>query len=394
MAMRGICAGVFVLLIGAADVFAQRAQNVPPGECTNCHDHDKQKEWAETRDGDGKGKQHFRAYQQLFEPKAAEYAEAIGLAKVNDVKGTCVTCHATLVQGRAKNGVTCQSCHGAGSLYLKPHQEKGAYKASLALGLKDVVKNPQGWVGDCLTCHVMGANGDLDAKIVKAGHPDGSDFIIGSKLQFVSGPGHWTSKYTANEINALGGPIKTRLLARLKGGTKAAQPDPPPPPVKPQPTDKEPDAPAAPKPGATTGSTTPNTGSTTPVTPLQPNPEPVVTPPRTATNTPTESPRRPAPPPLPPSAPPVPPPTVKPETPTPELPMTPAGVVAALQGRIASLLDRLLAGGVTIPKPVTPPPSTTTYRGADAELIRLQDEIIALALDALASPPAKPAPKQ
>jgi hypothetical protein len=85
---------------------------------------------------------------------------------------------------------------------------------------------------------------------------------------------------------------------------------------------------------------------------------------------------------------------VKPETPTPELPMTPAGVVAALQGRIASLLDRLLAGGVTIPKPVTPPPSTTTYRGADAELIRLQDEIIALALDALASPPAKPAPKQ
>jgi hypothetical protein len=37
---------------------------------------------------------------------------------------------------------------------------------------------------------------------------------------------------------------------------------------------------------------------------------------------------------------------------------------------------------------VTPPERKTVYRGADAELLRLQDEIIALALEALGTAPA------
>jgi hypothetical protein len=74
---------------------------------------------------------------------------------------------------------------------------------------------------------------------------------------------------------------------------------------------------------------------------------------------------------------------------------SPASLVGALQGRIAQLLSDLLSRGVRTP--VTPPPAAAAarYRGADAELLRLQEEVIALALEALgtAPPPAKPPAK-
>ena len=51
---------------------------VGPGKCTDCHDHKDEKEWSEKRDGDGKGKQHLNALNQLSDPKADAYAKAIG----------------------------------------------------------------------------------------------------------------------------------------------------------------------------------------------------------------------------------------------------------------------------------------------------------------------------
>ena len=44
--------------------------NVGRGKCVDCHDHKDEKEWSQTRDGDGKGKQHFNALNQLNDPKA------------------------------------------------------------------------------------------------------------------------------------------------------------------------------------------------------------------------------------------------------------------------------------------------------------------------------------
>ena len=78
--------------------------------------------------------------------------------------------------------------------------------------------------------------------------------------------------------------------------------------------------------------------------------------------------------------------------PDPVLPPTPTGIVASLQGRLIGLLDALLSRGVTTPTRVTPPERKTVYRGADAELLRLQAEIIALALEALGSAPAPKTP--
>ena len=385
---RAACLTLGLLALPTA-LFAQRPTNVAPGECTNCHDHDAQKEWSISRDGDGKGKQHFKAYQQLFEPKGLEYGEKLGV-KVNDPRGPCVTCHATVVQGKAKNGVTCQTCHGPGSLYLKPHQAKGeaAYRESVALGLKDTINRPNTWVRDCMTCHIMGNNPD-DAKIVEAGHSTGADFTIGTRLEFVAGPGHWKSKHSPNDINAIAEPIKRALLAKLKGASGGAAPTPTPTPT-PAPTP----APAPPTPAPTP------TPSPTPAPTPAPNPTPA---PPVPNPTPAPAPRRedlvapppapPAPRPLPrPPAPPLPAEVVVPP-PAPDAPMTPASMIGSIQGRLASLLDTLLVRGVVLPKPVTPPQKQTLYRGADAELIRLQDEIISLALEALATPP-KPRSQQ
>ena len=71
----------------------------------------------------------------------------------------------------------------------------------------------------------------------------------------------------------------------------------------------------------------------------------------------------------------------------PPLSRSPAATVAAIQGRAVSLLDRLLRREGRAPVRVIPPEPTTEYRGADAELLRLQQEILALALDALGTAP-------
>ncbi len=90
---------------------AQPRANVGRGKCVDCHDHKDEKEWSLTRDGDGKGKQHFNALNQLNDGKATAFAKAINVADPYDVKSTCVKCHATVVRGSADDGVTCESCH-------------------------------------------------------------------------------------------------------------------------------------------------------------------------------------------------------------------------------------------------------------------------------------------
>ena len=50
-----------------------------------------------------------------------------------------------------------------------------------------------------------------------------------------------------------------------------------------------------------------------------------------------------------------------------------------------ALLAALLSRDVTTPTRVAPPTKKTVYRGADADLLRLQDEVIALALEALST---------
>jgi hypothetical protein len=366
-----------VMVVWPSAAMAQARAFVGPGKCTDCHDHKDEKEWSEKRDGDGRGKQHINALNQLADPKSEGWAKAIGISDPYDVRGTCVKCHATVVRGSPDFGISCESCHGAGRDYLQPHQEKGAYEKSLALGMRDVWKKPETWVSDCLVCHVLGDN-PTDSKLAAAGHPTGANFAIGTKYAPVAG--HWTSKYTANQIAGLGAPIRDRLLKRVVVTTAA--PAAPPAPA-------EPAAPAAtPAPAAAPAATPAATAAPPPAGPAAAAPVA----PAPVTRPPAGLPRR--------AAPVVTePPAASAETavavtlpPDPVLPPTPAGIVASLQGRLVGILDSLLSRGVTTPTRVVPPERKTTYRGADAELLRLQDEIIALALEALGSAPAPKAP--
>src|SRR5439155_24252163 len=107
---------------------------------------------------------------------APGYAKAIGLADPYDLRGSCVKCHATVFKGDANAGVSCESCHGAGSGYLEPHQRRGSYQTAVSLGMNAMRGNYVVWAKLCLDCHVI-----ADKKLVAAGHVSGADFEIGAK---------------------------------------------------------------------------------------------------------------------------------------------------------------------------------------------------------------------
>ena len=98
---------------------------------------------------------------------AKKYAELSGIGVTNLLKGTskCMDCHGTIISGKeakdVEEGVSCESCHGAGSGYKDPHSEgpkggagiiRDSYTNSLPLGLKDL-KNYSVRAVVCVRCH-------------------------------------------------------------------------------------------------------------------------------------------------------------------------------------------------------------------------------------------------
>lgn len=69
------------------------------------------------------------------------------------------------------------------------------------------------------------------------------------------------------------------------------------------------------------------------------------------------------------------------------LPASPASTVAAVQGRAIALIDALLRRGGRAPVRVVPPERKTAYRGPDADLLQLQEEVLSLAIEALGTAP-------
>ena len=129
---------VSALILGTASL--ARAQTVVgPSKCTACHDHDRQTaKWQKEEPAQYKDKAHYNTRKQLDGAKAGTYAKAIGLADPYDVKGSCVTCHATVFRGDANAGVSCESCHGPASGYLEPNLRTEILRA----GVIDTVQKP------------------------------------------------------------------------------------------------------------------------------------------------------------------------------------------------------------------------------------------------------------
>ena len=409
-----------------------------PSKCVGCHDHERQaRKWQKEEPAALKGKAHYATLKQLDAPKAAQWAKAIGLADAYDVKGSCVKCHATVFRGDANAGVSCESCHGPSSKYNDLHQQKGSYAASVAAGLVDLKDKPPTIAKTCVSCHVL-----TDAKLAAAGHPTGAAFDAGVSMQKLV---HWDSSYNYAAITAAGKAALSGKAIPAGGGAPAG----PPPGAKAAPAkvgapaQSAPGAPSAGEPAkappaAPPAAPTPRRAAapTAPATPPAPwdwdqpiralpddyVPEAVAEEPASdsaATDpAPPEAGGATAPPPPPAAAPrarrvaPAVPPSLAEETPfaanlpgapaaasvnpaveadaapggTPSaVPRSPAAEAVALRGQAVQLLDKLLRAGARTPG-APDPAKPAEYGGPDGELLHLQDEVIALALEALRRP--------
>src|SRR3989339_1089782 len=127
---------VFMMQIFAAD----KATYVGAKKCKMCHN------------SAAKGAQydkwlkdpHAKAYKTLQTPKAAEFAKKAGVKDpLTDAK--CTRCHIADMAFKDE-GVTCENCHGAGSLYWKANIMKDK-KLCLTNGLIEPDEKT------CKTCH-------------------------------------------------------------------------------------------------------------------------------------------------------------------------------------------------------------------------------------------------
>ena len=205
--MRTALAAAALCLLAPRGAGAQQTpQFLGPNECINCHDHQDERQWYESKEaprvrelfpdrGDKAG--HINSLKQLDNPKGDPWAAAIGQKDKYDPKGVCVRCHATVFAGDANAGVSCESCHGPASLYLKPHQVKDSYETSVSdFGMTRLVGNLRGWTQQCTNCHIQD-----DDRLIKAGHPAGDDFDLGKKYLPVSL--HFKKKYAESDVGEI-----------------------------------------------------------------------------------------------------------------------------------------------------------------------------------------------
>src|SRR5579864_283558 len=376
-ALVAVVAGLW--LVGSRRAEARQApQYVGPGQCLNCHDHDRESQWYQKGEqaavqklfpDHGAQAGHLNSDKQLDDPKAKAYAAAIGLKDPYDINGACVRCHGTVFSGDMNAGVSCEKCHGPASKYLTVHQTKGNYAAAVAAGMVDMQAKPEVWAKQCIGCHIL-----TDDRLKKAGHRDGSDFDLSVKYPPVSG--HFRTKtYSAGEIAAVWNTL------RPKPGAAAAPPPAPPAAAAPAP---------APAPAPVAATPPPATARATP---------PPVTPPATPRGTRAAAPpppvatAKPAPAPAVEAAPPATPPpaAVAPPTPAPPPPaLPPSASLAEVQGRLIAALTALVAQGSKTPVRLQSAGRMVPYNGPDAALLELQQEAIALALQVLGQPPKAP----
>ena len=148
---------VLAVVLGVAVVPAL-AQNKYVGtkQCSMCHKTEKQGKqfdiWSKS--------QHAKAYQTLVGEKANEIAKGKGIKTAAVEAKECLECHtlgktvdAALLDKAfdIKEGVQCETCHGAGSAYKNMAVMKDKAKA-IAAGLTEF-KDEAAIEAFCKTCH-------------------------------------------------------------------------------------------------------------------------------------------------------------------------------------------------------------------------------------------------
>lgn len=134
---------------------------------------------------------HVRAYAILVTPRSLGITNA--LHSINPaLNPRCTVCHSPF-QGVASDrlmpaaatdqGVSCESCHGPASDWLRSHTRKDyTYAERVASGMTDL-RSAYGRANTCVACHEY-----LAPDIAKAGHPE---LVFELDSQAISEPPHW-----------------------------------------------------------------------------------------------------------------------------------------------------------------------------------------------------------
>lgn len=158
---------------------------------------------------------HARAWNVLNNSVSQRIAAILGPVKLGAIDAAsapkCLACHALHVPDRDRareldvnDGVSCESCHGASSLWLGPHTARDwTHDRSVAAGMYDM-KDLRRRTEKCLTCHLGTADKYVDHEMIAAGHPD-LVFELDS-FQAVE-PVHWVEKVPGHPEQADRNPL-------------------------------------------------------------------------------------------------------------------------------------------------------------------------------------------
>lgn len=168
---------------------AQSKHDTIGPKCGNCHG-DQDTWWF--------GDKHFASADPFINsnPKNAKIAALYGLKTTGMARGdrVCMDCHGTVVTGRetreVRDGVSCESCHGAAADYLEPHKEgekamgvnRPGYIEGLKLGMV-MLRDPATRANACTSCHYI-----TDQRLISSGHPSGKNFDYAKGMQTIK---HW-----------------------------------------------------------------------------------------------------------------------------------------------------------------------------------------------------------
>lgn len=152
---------------------AETPEYVGASKCKTCHKADKNG----AQFGKWESGKHSKAYEVLKSDGAKKKAEVAGVKDpLTDEK--CLSCHTTAYSAKNKassykieEGVSCEACHGPGSMYKKTTIMKDHQK-SVEAGMVDKVDEKL-----CLTCHKKDTPGHdgkfttFDKEYAKIAHP-------------------------------------------------------------------------------------------------------------------------------------------------------------------------------------------------------------------------------
>ena len=147
--------------------------------CSECHG-DEVDAWRKTN--------HFSTFKTLArKPKAREIAKALGVKDLTS-DSLCIECHFTLqkkgARTRAIAGISCESCHGAATKWIKEHNKESVSRAArVAASEKAGMIYPENLYAvarNCYDCHIVSSE-----KLVNTGgHPPFSkDFDLAAWSQ-------------------------------------------------------------------------------------------------------------------------------------------------------------------------------------------------------------------